>query len=304
MLIPYAIEIRTMSENPASLTEIVVLLMNPAAYNDKSMRPKQSLGQNFLLNGQIAERIVASACVTPDETVLEVGPGLGILTALLAREAKQLIAVEKDDDLFAVLIRKFDGFNNLRLVHADILDLDLNELIPEKTKLVANLPYNIASQLIIRLIEHARNLTLVVVMVQKEVGQRICAQPGTHAYSALSVLVDSVFQATPGFIVSPKNFSPQPKVDSMVLKLTPKLDPINSRDMAYFKKSVYCAFAQRRKMLKNSLINLPMLKPHLLQELAERAGIKLNQRPQNLTSQDFYRIAQAYQDFIIDIQTV
>jgi len=293
-----------MSQNPASLTEIVVLLMNPAAYNDKTMRPKQSLGQNFLLNGQIAERIVALASVSPDDTVLEIGPGRGILTDLLAREANQLIAVEKDDDLVSGLIRKFDDYKNLRLVHADILDQDLNELIPKKTKLVANLPFNIASQLIIRLIEHACNISMVVVMVQKEVGQRICAQPRTHAYSALSVLVDSVFQATPGFIVSPKNFFPQPKVDSMVLKLTPKSDPIASRDMVYFKKSVYCAFAQRRKMLKNSLINLPMLKPHLLQELAKRAGINLNQRPQDLTSQDFYRITQAYQDFIIDIQTV
>ena len=165
------------------------------------------------------------AAIGSQDAVVEVGPGRGMLTRVLLKYASEVIAIEKDDKLFEQLGIGLRDYSSLHLIHQDILESDLGLIIPHGAKIVSNLPYNIASQLIMRLVDHARRIQSVVVMIQKEVGQRICAHVGDKNYSLLSVIVAAGFDASPGFIVGPNNFFPQPKVDSQVIKLIPKSAP-------------------------------------------------------------------------------
>jgi len=258
------------------------------------MRPKRSLGQNFLTNPHIIVKIIRFADLMPDDTVLEIGPGRGILTTELVRCASRVIAVEKDDKLFAQLKSTFADVPNLTLVHGDILDRNMQVVAPQGAKLLANLPYNIATQIILRLADIPAHFSSIIVMLQKEVGERICASPGTKPYSALSVLISTNFDAVPGFVLGPGNFFPKPKVDSMTIKLIPRPDPMTGDDLEYLKTVVFCAFNQRRKILRNSLASLPDMTAPLLQTLAEQAGIDLDQRPQDLSVEDFKRLSLVY----------
>ncbi|MGC9323180.1 MAG: 16S rRNA (adenine(1518)-N(6)/adenine(1519)-N(6))-dimethyltransferase RsmA [Desulfomonilia bacterium] len=255
------------------------------------MRPKRSLGQHFLVNSSIVDRIVAFAELAA-EPVLEVGPGKGILTRGLITRASSVLAVEKDDELFEKLGETFKGQENLRLIHGDILDMELGDLLVDGMKIIANLPYNIASRFIIRLLKDASKLAAVVVMVQREVAERVCACPGDTAYSALSVLVSSAFDSHRGFVVHPANFSPRPKVDSQVLKLIPRPCPVAVTELDTFQDVVFCAFRNRRKMLKNSLVHLPGMKPDVLEYLARETGVDLKKRPQDIP-QEVYRLFAA-----------
>ncbi len=257
------------------------------------MSPKSSLGQNFLKNPGIVEKIIHFAEVSENDVVLEIGPGTGVLTARLLEEASRVIAVEKDDRLCEKLGRKFAYRENLELIHGDILESDLAGLVSERMKIVANLPYNIASQIILRLADVSGRLASVVVMVQKEVGMRICASMGQKDYSALTVILSAVFDASPGFIVGPKNFHPVPKVDSMVIRLVPKESTIPEAHRKGFRGTVFAAFGQRRKMLRNSLLQLSGLTRDLLEEAAGDVGISLDQRPQDLSWEDFYRLSRS-----------
>ena len=258
------------------------------------MRAKRSLGQNFLVNVGIAEKITNIAHPAPEDHILEIGPGRGILTRILAQSVSHVTAVEKDDHLYDQLCAAFAGQRHVTLIHGDILECDFSALIRTGTKIVANLPYNIASQLIIRLTDFADELSLVVVMVQKEVAERICARTGQKEYSGLSVLVSSAFEAIPGFIVTPNNFIPAPKVTSQVIKLLPGKTPVPQAERPVFKQVVFQAFAQRRKMLKNSLLGLVSMDKEILQDIAKDAQIDLSKRPQDLSSEDYHRLSIAY----------
>ena len=262
------------------------------------MKAKRSLGQNFLRTPSVAERMAAFARVTSEDTVLEVGPGRGMLTRVLLRHASRVIAIEKDDNFFDLLRDAFRDRDTLQLIHGDILGYDLSQLIKEGTKIVANLPYNIATQLIMRLVEHAQRIASVVVMLQREVAERICARAGDKTYSALSVIVQAGFDAIPGFMVSPDNFSPRPKVDSQVIKLIPKASPIPPDDMELFRQVVWCCFSKRRKVLRNSLKDLPQMDQDHLETIAEKAGISLRLRPQEISTEQFHLISLAYGQFI------
>lgn len=256
------------------------------------MRPKRSLGQNFLTNPQIVTRIIDLADVSSRDTVLEIGPGRGIMTRRLSATAARVIAVEKDDALFQAL--EAELIPRVDLVHADVLDRDLVALAPAGAKLVANLPYNIATEVIMRLIDTPRHFKSITVMVQKEVAERICAAPGTKPYAALSVLIGAQFTAQPGFVVGPGNFFPPPKVDSMMIRLVPRPAPVQGEDLQDLKTVAFCAFNQRRKMLRNSLAGLPGITEAQLITMAEQAGIGLDQRPQELTAEDFLRLSRAF----------
>lgn len=192
---------------------------------DLGMRPKHSLGQNFLKSPGIIDKIIRFSEVNSTDTVLEIGPGTGVLTARLLDLAAEVVAVEKDDALIIDLQEKFKNYSGLMLLHGDILEFDLNEIVREGMKVVANLPYNIATNVILRLADIPEKLKAVVVMVQKEVALRVCSHAGQKDYSALSVILSSVFNYVPGFVVGPKNFYPVPKVDSMVIKLVPSNPP-------------------------------------------------------------------------------
>jgi len=259
------------------------------------VRPKRSLGQNFLLNKEIARRIADFGSLNKKDTVLEIGPGRGVLTRILAGRVDRVVAVEKDDTLYRFLEESLGVEGNVALVHGDILDMEIEDLVASGAKLVANLPYNIVSRLLMKLVDNPGYLSEIVIMVQKEVGQRICADTGSHAYSALSVIAGLVFKAIPGFILSPKNFYPRPRVDSMVIKLVPRQGDLpEGMDMSIFKKVVFTCFSFRRKMLKNSLVSLAGVEGETLEEISRIARIDLTSRPQSLSPADFYRIAKVY----------
>jgi len=268
------------------------------------MRPKRSLGQNFLKNVGIAEKMASFAEVDSHDTVVEVGPGRGMLTQVLLRHAAHVIAVEKDDNLYKHLLSTFRDSQELELLHQDILESDLYQVIPDGAKIVANFPYNIATQLILRFVDHARRLSSVVVMLQKEVAQRICAHRGEKGYSSLSVVVAAGFDTSLGFIVGPNNFSPRPRVDSQVIRMTPKDCPLPREDLELFKRVVACAFGQRRKTLRNSLARLPLMYEDILNELASFTGISLGSRPQEVTPEQFHSFSKRYEKFLTEASLV
>jgi 16S rRNA (adenine1518-N6/adenine1519-N6)-dimethyltransferase len=262
------------------------------------MRPKSSLGQHFLKSQGIVDRIVRFAGVGGEDTVLEIGPGTGVLTSKLIAYAGRVVAVEKDDELSGSLPGKLGDPPNLTVLHGDILELRMDHLVSPGMKVVANLPYNIASQIILRLAEVSDQLSAVVVMVQKEVGLRICARTGDKDYSALTVILSSRFRCTPGFLVGPKNFFPEPKVDSLVIKLVPREDALPAAVYGDYQKVAFAAFGMRRKMLRNSLLGLPGITKDLLPELARLAEVSLDDRPQALSIEAFTRLARAYRQII------
>ena len=242
--------------------------------------------------------MVSLAEVGRHDTVVEVGPGRGMLTQVLLRYASHVIAVEKDDNLYEFLLSTFRDSRELELLHQDILESDLSRVIPDGAKIVANLPYNIATQLIIRLVDHARRVTSMVVMLQKEVARRICARVGEREYSYLSVVVAAGFDASPGFVVGPNNFLPRPKVDSLVIRMSPKNSPLPLEDMDVFRRVVACAFGQRRKTLRNSLARLPLMDEDIMNESSSWAGISLGSRPQEVSPEQFHSFSKNYEKFL------
>ncbi len=263
------------------------------------MGAKRSLGQNFLQNTGIVEKIISFADLSPDERVLEIGPGRGILTGALERHCFHVLAVEKDDQLFERLAGMFEKSDRVTIIHGDILECELGDFIRPGIKIVANLPYNIASKLIMNLTDHARDIASAVLMVQAEVASRICAHAGQKDYSALSVLVSSVFEPEPGFIVGPEHFIPKPKVNSQVIKLVSKGVSIPQEDVGTFRKVVFAAFNQRRKMLKNSLQCLEGMDRESVHELLGIQGIDPAKRPQDLSPQDYLGLSRVYRRYNI-----
>lgn len=259
------------------------------------MRPKRSLGQNFLTNPHVVNKIIEFADVGQRDSVLEIGPGRGIMTAALAKAAARVTAVEKDDDLAGFLAEEYAADTRVRIVHGDIMELELKTLAPAGSKLVANLPYNIATAVILELVETPQHYASITVMVQKEVALRICADTGTRDYAALSVLAGVNFKTVPGFLVGPGNFSPRPKIDSMVIKLIPREVAMAAEDLRHLKTVVFSAFGQRRKMLRNTWSGLPGMTPELLNDLAGQSEIDLSRRPQDLAIEEFKRFSSLYQ---------
>jgi len=195
------------------------------------LSPKKGLGQHFLWQSQVVERIADAAELTKEDVVLEIGPGLGILTAALARRAGQVIAVEIDETLFPLLEETLKGYDNVQLVKGDARQVDYQKLLEDydpgstSCKVMGNLPYYIASPLIIRLLQGEFQKELLVFMVQKEVAQRMIARPGSKDYSSLSVVVQYFAEPEMVFRVSPNAFCPTPEVDSAVIKLTCREHP-------------------------------------------------------------------------------
>lgn len=220
-----------------------------------NFRPSKVLGQNFLIDANILRILLATAHLTQDDVVLEVGPGLGVLTEWLARWAGRVIAVEKDHRLCAYLGERFAKTGNLELLEADVMDLDLEDLLARGvTKVVSNLPYSIGSRLIVRLVESPRAPGQMVVTVQREVAARLTAAPGTKDYGLLSVLAQLRYDIRIRKEVSPTCFLPPPEVWSAMTHLVlrePAAPP--PQDPAHFKALLKTAFAQRRKQLASIL---------------------------------------------------
>lgn len=246
-------------------------------------------GQHFLINQHAIDRIIQSLELTPEDQVLEIGPGKGALTAHF-QQVKSLTVVEVDADMVKFLRDKFGVNPNCQIVHADILEFDLSSLVGA-FKVVGNLPYNLTSP-ILRKLSEWDGWSFACVMVQKEVGERICAAPGTPEYGALTVGMSLICTAAPVFELSEKSFSPPPKVKSMVIKLTRRAKPLTD-DIASCQRVIQAAFQQRRKTILNSL-------SHGLSVDKERVGKALSEfqidpgiRAETLSPAQFISLAGA-----------
>lgn len=234
----------------------ILLQQAQAFFRSNQTRPKKQLGQHFLINPDVLSIIIEAGEVKSTDVVIEIGAGLGCLTAALADSAKHVVAVEVDPQLASELKNQFTAEQQIEIVQADILEADLLSLIPQGTrpKVVANLPYGITSPILWKLLENSKILDTCILMMQREVAERIVASPGGKDYGALTIGISYYADTTLIDRLSPDNFFPAPKVDSALLKLTMCDEPkvvVDSED--YFFRIVREAFRGRRKMLKNSL---------------------------------------------------
>ena len=224
----------------------------------KNFAASKKMGQNFLINNNIKKRIVDSANIQPKEVVLEIGPGAGAITSILLTHKIKLIAFELDKRLADLLSQKFASYNNFNLFNVDALKMDWDEKIKhfsdKPIKLVANLPYSISSLLILKILK-SNYVNEAVIMVQKEMAERLVAKTSTHSYNAFSALIQLFFKTQKLFDVDRNNFSPKPKVCSSVIKIT-KIDNIDSNSIENIQKIdafLKCAFNNKRKTLVNNL---------------------------------------------------
>ncbi len=260
--------------------------------NQRRNRPRKRFGQHFLTQPNIAQRIVAQARLSGREAVLEIGPGRGALTRLLATAASQLTAIEIDRDLSQRLREEFATQPAVRVIEGDVLDLDLRALFGSAAPVtvVANLPYNISTPVLMKLLQTPYLFRRLVLTLQLEVAARLCASPATKAYGALSVVVQLVAEPRIAFTVPPAAFFPRPKVESAVVVLDPFRPPqVDEAERRSVRHVVRTSFSRRRKQLSNVIASLTRHPHDLLREL----GIDPRRRPETLTPQDFLRLAQA-----------
>lgn len=255
------------------------------------LAPKKAWGQNFLADGNTVSRIVQAVDVRPGETVIEIGPGLGALTQGLLQAGASVIAIEKDRGLAAVLQDLFAD-QPLTVVVGDALQIQLADLVQDSRpcKVAANLPYYITSPLLMHILESGLPFERIVVMVQKEVAERLVARPGTEAYGALTVAVQ--YRAEPKMIgtVSPNVFFPPPTVQSEIVLLTPHEKRLDVGDEATFNQVVKAAFGQRRKTIKNALSTLK-LPPGRIEQVLNDLGIDPRRRGETFSIQEFSLIS-------------
>jgi 16S rRNA (adenine1518-N6/adenine1519-N6)-dimethyltransferase len=265
-------------------------------------RAKKSLGQNFLVDESYARRIVAALGPRGDETIVEIGPGRGALTSLLVESAGRVVAVEFDRDLAPLLRERFRERANFSLVEADALNLDFCEAIsPAPTaRVVANLPYNISTAILQRLIGQRRCLTEMVLMLQREVVERITASPGAPERGYLSVIIEAYCEAEALFDVPPGAFRPVPKVWSTVARLSVReAEALAGSDEELFWSVVGAGFAQRRKTILNNLRAAPHGLGALVAQaggaaaVLEAAGIEAGRRAETLTVAEWVALARA-----------
>ena len=247
---------------------------------------KQPLGQNYLINEGVAREIIHQARVSNDQCVLEIGPGKGILTALLLEKAKSLTAIEIDSRLCLALADRFETYENFQLIKTDALRYDYSAL-GNKCQVVSNLPYYAATHILKRLIHYREHFTHITVMLQKEVVDRLVAIPGSRDYGSLSVFIQFYCDVERLIEVSKEAFSPKPKIDSSVIKLTPLANPkVKVDNLKTFFTVVNASFLHKRKMLKNNLTGWKNLFQNQNKK-TELAGIDLNRRGETLSLEEF-----------------
>lgn len=258
------------------------------------IKPSKRLGQNFLVDKRVLEKIIEVASPSSKDLILEVGPGLGMLTVELARRVKKVIAVEKDKVLSQTLkdILRFKGINNVEVMNKDILKIS-DKILNYDYKIVANLPYYITSPFIRKFLEAEHKPKLMVLMVQKEVAQRICAKPPKMSLLAVAVQ----FYAKPEIVsyVSKKSFFPQPKVDSAILRIAPRKNADSYAEKRgispeQFFKIVKAGFSSRRKFLINNLSRELKIKNYKLKIVFDQIGLGQKLRAENLSIEDWIKL--------------
>jgi 16S rRNA (adenine1518-N6/adenine1519-N6)-dimethyltransferase len=260
---------------------------------------KKSLGQNFLVDTNILQKIVQAAELNKQKAVVEIGPGIGALTEQLCRAAGNVLAVEIDQRLLPILEETLSPYDNVEVIHGDILKLDVHALLREKLtayekiSVVANLPYYVTSSILMKLLEDRLPLEHIVVMIQKEVADRIAAKPGSKDYGSLSVAAQYYAEAEVALTVPASVFIPRPNVDSAVLKLTLRDKPaVTVTDEDLFFRVVKASFAQRRKTIYNNLLSQMFGKEdkEKVTEILHAAGIDPTRRGETLSLEEFARL--------------
>lgn len=261
---------------------------------------QKKYGQNFIGDPALLERIATVCDWQPGDRALEIGPGAGTLTRAIAREAEEVLAVEIDRRLAPLLEEALAGCANVHLVFTDALKADLDALMRDtlgwdgRYKLIANLPYYITTPLIMHVLEDSEKVSELVIMVQKEVGERLCAAPGSKAYGAVTVMVQYAATVARAFDVGRHAFVPAPEVDSTILHLIPyEKRPIQAQSDAVLRRVVKAAFSQRRKTLRNSLSSLGCDKA-LIKQALEAASIEDSRRAETLSVAEFVALADAF----------
>ena len=267
--------------------------------NRFKLRADKKLGQNFLIDENVVRQIVEAAELSEADTVLEVGPGIGTLTQGLAESKAQVVAVELDTRLLPVLATTLEGYDNVRVVHGDILKVNIMEEVgaPE-FKVCANLPYYITTPIIFALLEKRLPMERLGAMVQKEVAERMAAQPGGKEYGALSVAIQYYTEPEIAFIVPPTSFIPAPAVDSAVIVCKRReKPPVEVCDEGLFFRVVKAAFSLRRKMLSNSLKNMG-IKSERVAKWLELAGVDGKRRAETLSLEDFAKLTNSFNEAV------
>jgi 16S rRNA (adenine1518-N6/adenine1519-N6)-dimethyltransferase len=258
------------------------------------LKPKHYLGQNFLIDEMALDEIVDAAEIKKTDLVLEVGPGLGVLTQKLAERAPKVITVEKDATLLPLLKKTLREYENVEIVHQDILKYNLSREVSGKYKVVANIPYYLTSHLFQYMIGQENKPERMILMVQKEVGERVVAGPGELSILGISV---QMFADAEIILHVPKtSFWPMPKVDSVVLRIVPlKKFPQLKDERALF-RTVKIAFAGKRKQIHNTLVSGFHLKPEKIKSILHACGISEQSRPQELTLEQWVKLSQEIQN--------
>ena len=259
-----------------------------AQYNFKTAK---ALGQNFLTDVFIMDAIVEGLQVTKDDTVIEIGPGVGVLTGLAADECGRLVAIELDDRLIPILHENLAGYFNVEIVHADVLKTDLAQFA-EKPVILGNLPYYITTPILMKFIEDKVPMKAAVFMIQKEVAEKLTAAPGSANYGVLAVIMQQFFDITYVVEAPPEAFIPAPKVTSQVVRLVPneaRREELNSQEtfIALVKK----AFSQRRKTLANSLSGWKGMDKAAAAAWLSENGIDPQRRPETLSPAEFTELS-------------
>ena len=275
--------------NPSKTDEIL------KKYN---LSAQKRYGQNFLVDSNILEKIVKSADISKEDTVLEIGPGIGALTQYLCESAKEVICVEIDSKMIPVLEDTLSDYSNVTVINEDVLKLDIANLLKEKgidkIKVVANLPYYITTPIIMGLLENGAPVESITVMIQKEVAQRMQVGPGSKDYGALSLAVAYYCEAEVKMTVSANCFIPRPNVDSAVIKLEKLKKPrVEVKDSALMYRIIKGAFEQRRKTLTNALSHSSAFKTdkNRVEEALLIMGKNINIRGEELTIEEFAQLS-------------
>ena len=269
------------------------------------LAPTKRLGQNFLVNPQTVERIIDLAQVSAEDTILEFGVGLGALTIPLAGRVRQVIGLEIDSGLIKYHRDQQDLPDNVELHHQDLLKADLQNLAQQtggRLKIMANLPYSISNPLLFKLVDSAEVIEWAVLMLQKEVGQRLTAEVSTKEYGVLSVLLAGCAAVERLLVVGPGQFHPRPKVDSVVVRLrfhpkTKQAEILPAHDHRLLRAMVNSAFQQRRKTIANALFagNFHALAKNQIEAIIREAQLSPNLRAENLTIDDYVRLTKMFE---------
>lgn len=273
-----------------------------ALLDQYGVRFNKRFGQNFLIDENTVRRIVDSAGIEAEDTVLEVGPGIGTMTRILSEQAKAVVAFEIDKKLIPVLSETLADCDNVTVHQGDILKADIASVIKTPLRIVANLPYYITTPIIMGFLESDLTILGMTFMVQKEVGERLCAVPGTKAYGSLSIAAQYYANVSVDFYVPKTVFMPRPQVDSVVIHLQPGPPKIDVTDRKAFFKVVRGAFGNRRKTLMNALKQNSDYSKQQLAAAFDKTGISGSVRGEMLTGADFAKLTNALTELSEDIQ--